>query len=146
MLQDTYDNIRNKLRIDPESRWFILFQILRTVLLVTIGRYFSVANTLTDAVRMLKISVTNPGFHMLNVGFLVTLGLSGRDLVIMSIFMILIFAVSILNERGISLREKMHEGNIVLRWLILLVGIFAVLLLGVYGPGFDASQFIYFQF
>ena len=33
-----------------------------------------------------------------------------------------------------------------LRWLIYYAAIFGILIFGVYGPGYDASQFIYFQF
>lgn len=33
-----------------------------------------------------------------------------------------------------------------LRWLIYLVGIFGILIYGIYGPAYSASEFIYFQF
>ena len=35
---------------------------------------------------------------------------------------------------------------LVVRWSVLLVLLFACVVFGIYGPGFDASQFIYFQF
>ena len=36
--------------------------------------------------------------------------------------------------------------NIWFRWLVYYGLIFAVLIFGIYGPGYDASTFIYFQF
>lgn len=146
MLQENYESLRNRLQIDTNSKAFIVFQIVRTILLVTIGRYFSFAATLTDAVRMLKITALNPGFGMLKPGVLVTLGLGSADLMIMVLFTALVFAVDLANERNISMREKLYNGSTAVRWLVLLAGIFAVLLLGIYGPGFDTSTFVYQRF
>ena len=36
--------------------------------------------------------------------------------------------------------------NLWFRWGVLLVLIVAVAIFGIYGPGYDAQQFIYFQF
>lgn len=146
MLQENYENVRNKLRIDQNSNAFIVFQIARTILLVTIGRYFSFAGTLSDAINMLKISAVNPGLQMLNPGVILSLGLSSTDLIIMTLFVIIVFAVDLVNERKISLRDKLYETSTVVRWIVLLAGIFAVLLLGIYGPGYDTSTFVYQRF
>ena len=35
---------------------------------------------------------------------------------------------------------------LVLRWTVYLLLIFAVLIFGIYGPGYDAAAFIYFAF
>ena len=32
------------------------------------------------------------------------------------------------------------------RWLIYFAGVFAIVIFGIYGPGYAESQFIYFQF
>ena len=146
MLQENYENIRNKLHIDPDKREFIIFQIARTILLVTIGRYFSFADTLTDALQMLKITAVNPGIRMLNPDVILSLGLSSADLIIMVLFVILVFAADLLNEKDISIREKLYNSCTAVRWTVLLAGIFAVLLLGIYGPGFDTSTFVYQRF
>ena len=146
MLQDNYESIRNKLHIDPDNKAFIVFQITRTIILVTIGRYFSFAATLSDAVNMLKITFADPGIHMLNRNVILSLGLGGADLIIMTAFVLLVFAVDLANEKNISFREKMYNGNIAVMWAVLMAGIFAVLLLGKYGPGYDTSTFVYQRF
>lgn len=38
------------------------------------------------------------------------------------------------------------EQNLWFRWGVLLALIAAVYIFGIYGPGYDAQQFIYFQF
>jgi hypothetical protein len=57
-----------------------------------------------------------------------------------------LIAVGVLKERGVRLREALSRQQLWFRWLVYLAAVFAVLLLGVYGPGFEASAFIYFQF
>ena len=42
--------------------------------------------------------------------------------------------------------EAVKRQQLWFRWLIYLAAIFVVLLTGIYGPGFAASSFIYFQF
>ena len=55
-------------------------------------------------------------------------------------------AVSFMQERGIKIRETLAKQNLVFRWIIYWIAIFGILTFGVYGSGYDASQFIYFQF
>ena len=48
--------------------------------------------------------------------------------------------------RSIHLIAWITNQGIWFRWLIYFAAIFGILIFGVYGPGYDASQFIYFQF
>ena len=72
------------------------------------------------------------------------LTLQTRNLLIASLA-VLLFA-DICKYRGISVIGWLNEQGIWLRWLVWFAGIFGVLIFGVYGPGYDATQFIYFQF
>ena len=49
-------------------------------------------------------------------------------------------------RKGVSVLEAVKRQQLWFRWLIYLAAIFVVLLTGIYGPGFAASSFIYFQF
>jgi D-alanyl-lipoteichoic acid acyltransferase DltB (MBOAT superfamily) len=146
LFEDTYEKIAKFFRVDPENRFFILFQMLRTIFLVTLGRYFSTAATLTDAFRMMKQTVTLFTFDIFGKGYFNTFNISKTSFMIMAAGILLIFIVDILNEKGIVLREKLYHGNLVLRWAVLYAGLFIVLLLGMYGPGYDTSTFIYQRF
>ena len=53
--------------------------------------------------------------------------------------------VSCLNEKK-NVRIRLEEQNIVFRWSILLVLIFAIIIFGQYGVGYDATSFIYGEF
>ena len=60
---------------------------------------------------------------------------------------IVIFVASVIQERSQrTIREILDEKCLALRWVVLLGGIFAVVLMGVYGPGVQASEFVYMQF
>ena len=51
--------------------------------------------------------------------------------------------VSLLQEKGYKLRESLDRQNIVFRWAVYLTAVYAVIIFGVYGIGFDAASFIY---
>ena len=57
-----------------------------------------------------------------------------------------LLGVDIAHEHGVSLRRKLGEQNLAFRWLVYIAVIVFILIYGVYGPGYNAAQFIYFQF
>lgn len=54
--------------------------------------------------------------------------------------------VSLLQEKGIHLREKISKQNLIFRWLLYYGIFFAIVILGIYGKGYNVSSFIYGQF
>ncbi|MBQ1923853.1 MAG: MBOAT family protein, partial [Lachnospiraceae bacterium] len=70
----------------------------------------------------------------------------GTDYVVTGIGILVLLAVSIYEERKGSVREMLLERPYLVRTLVW-TGLFvAVLLIGAYGAGYDASQFIYNRF
>ena len=57
-----------------------------------------------------------------------------------------VLIVSMMQEKGYSLRETVAGQNIVLRWTVYFALIFAVVIFGAYGTGYDQVAFIYGQF
>ncbi len=47
---------------------------------------------------------------------------------------------------GSGVREKLAGQNLVFRWILYYGLLFAVILFGFYGPGYDAGEFIYQNF
>jgi len=74
------------------------------------------------------------------------LGLDKANLIALAVSAFVLFSVSALRENGKISLEKTEKMNIFARWLIYYALIFAVLIFGIYGPGYAESQFIYFQF
>lgn len=66
--------------------------------------------------------------------------------VAMLISLIVIFVIDFLHYRNIFLINRIKKLPTAIQWFIYIVSILTVLIFGVWGPDFDASAFIYFQF
>ena len=75
-----------------------------------------------------------------------TMALSEKNFFVLLCGLILLMAVDYMKKRKVDFKGALARQNIWFRWLVYYGLIFAVLLLGVYGPEYDASTFIYFQF
>ena len=129
------------LKIDTtKSSWQIFCQI-RTYLLFVVGRLI----TLDDAQLILKHMKEGMYFGSLFNGSLYTIGLSRPEFLIMLVAIAICWGISLLQERG-SVRIMIKNTNTIFRWGIYYIAIFAVIIFGVYGLGYNSSEFIYMQF
>ena len=99
-----------------------------------------------DAVNMIKTLFTNWNPWILTDGSLFAIGLDGYQIFVVLASVLVLFSVSCVHYYGRNLRSAIMGTNIFARWTIIFVMIFAILIFGIYGPGYDESQFIYFQF
>ena len=74
------------------------------------------------------------------------MGLSRKDFYVLCFSIIILWAVSFMQEKGIKIREELAKQNLVFRWILYWIAIFGILTFGVYGTAYNANQFIYFQF
>lgn len=129
------------LHINTAHKGWKAFQVLRTFSLIVIGRMFPKAVSFSAALSMYA-SIFQPCTASF-VGTFFSLGLSGGDFVVILLGCLVWFVISWKQEKGLRIRQSMDGMPVLLRWGILLAGFAAVLVLGVYGPGYDASAFIY---
>lgn len=134
--------IRNKFydlcRVDRESFSFKLGQQLTTFVLVNISWIFFRADGLTAAFRMLRSSLFFSGSFL-------NMGLDAKDWNVMILSIAVLLIVSLMQER-FSVREKLEQQNFIFRYAVYLAAVITILVFGMYGPGYSASQFIYMQF
>lgn len=71
------------------------------------------------------------------------LGLSQKEFEVLFLAVALLLAVSVLQEKGIKIREWFHRQNTAIRWMIYLCSIWSIWIFGTYGYGFQAADFIY---
>ena len=142
-MEPIFHKIMNAMHIKKEKRYFQLFQILRTVVIVNIGMLIFRADNLSIAFHMFKSCFQNFSF---DIRPLAHLGLSVHDIVIILIGVVVVFIVGLIKEKGIHIRESVAKMNIVLRWSFYIVGLFVVIIFGAYGRGYDIVSFIYAQF
>ena len=144
ILEPAFAKIKQLLRINDQTFSWSLFQMIRTFLLAAFGISFFRADSLSSGFGMWKnaFAVWNP--WILFADPVDELGLSTEDYRVLqvSILVLLVTAVISIREKK-SIRELVAKQNIVFRWLVWIVPLFAVVLYGKYGPGYSAAEFIY---
>lgn len=143
LFEPIYAKCREFFKVKPESFGFKTFQVLRTVFVITIGRYFSRANSFMAAATMLAYTFKTFNPWVLFDGTFYTLGLDQKNFLFMLLMIAVLFAVDAIREKGTKLRESISQQGIVFRWIIYFAAIFAIIVFGMYGQGFDAASFIY---
>lgn len=140
----------DRMRVDRGSFGYKAIQVLITFTLVCIAWVFFRADTIQDAFRYLAIFVSQPDPWVLFGGASTTLlsfGLDGLELNILVVSLMALLAVDVLKYRnGQTIDAFLLEQPLAFRWAILLLLIGFVIAFGQYGAGYDANQFIYFQF
>lgn len=134
-----------KLKIRTDCFSWELWQMLRTFTLCCIGRVFFRAADLGVAVDIFKNMFDEFGLRFVMNDALFNYGLTEDQFNVTIIFIIVLFIADMLQEK-MHLRERLSQQNLIFRWSIVLIGIFIILIFGMYGPGYDASSFIYEQF
>ena len=122
-----------------QKRWYGCFEILRTFALMNLIRIVDLFPNVGEYFRRLGSLFSS--FH---VPF-PDLGLTGLDYGILLCGMVLMLTVGLLQERYGSVRELLWERS-GLRYALTIGLLLVVLLMGNYGIGYDAGNFIYNQF
>lgn len=143
LMEPVYKKMAAKCHINTNSRGWKVWQIIRTFILVNIGWYFDMAGSFKDALIMMKYTVVGFSPSLLFDGSLLRLGIGVRDYWIILIGCIVIFVISLLKEKGVSIRESIANKNIVIRWGIWYVFILLIIIFG-YTEGVQA--FLYANF
>lgn len=138
--------VANILNVRQNVFSYKVFQIALTFFVVTIAWIFFRAASLRQALDMITNMFMQANTWVLFDGSLFTLGLDAKDFNVLIVFIVVMMIVDYLRSKKIPLAEKFGKQNILMQWLVFLVGIWVILVFGVYGPGYDATQFIYFQF
>ncbi len=123
-----------------------LFRRIRTYFLFALSCVITSAPGLWEAARRIKrlvLSSANFGFFELYNGRILDMEITMLDINILIIAVILVFIVDVLNERRGSVRVLIQKQSIIFRWSIWIALFVFVLIYGMYGPGYDAAQFIY---
>ena len=144
LIEPVYKRMNARLPRLTASKGFHIFRVLRTFVIVNIGWFFDRCARGSDALRMMSAVLTD--WRGAQLAHLSSLGVSAVDLRVLALAVLLLFFVSLAQERGVQVREKVCALWLPLRWLVLIGGVMVVLLCGVWGSGFNEAAFIYYQF
>ena len=145
-LAPLYNKFHGRFPSVAGRRAYRVFQILRTFWLMNFIRSFDIYVGIMNTFRMMLSVFTEfdlTGFLYRNVSEL-TLPIS--DYVSAGIGLIVLFWISWLGRDGMDYRDKWATYIWPLRYIIVGIILFMVLILGAYGHGYDGRQFIYNQF
>lgn len=132
-----------KVALPETSRLRRFLAMVVTYSIFAFGLIFFRADSFGTGLAMVKSAFARFNPWILVDGSLYQLGLSQKELWVLTTSTLLLILVSFLQERGIRIRDKINSQNLVIRWSIYFIAIWSVWILGTYGFGFDAKDFIY---
>lgn len=140
------DRLLDKWKIRTDCFSWRHFQMFRTFILIMFGRMLYRAPSLSAAFHMIGSMFRDFNPYFLTDGTIFSLGVDEHGMLILCIAIAVLFVISILQERGVKIRETLERQNLIFRWLVYLAAIFVIILAGAYGPGYDAAAFVYEAF
>lgn len=146
LMAQNYRKWMKNCHIDGKSKGWKIFQIARTFLLVNISWFFDRADTVPQALAMMKNAVTC--FHPEDL-LKVHVGTAGTVYTVLALGILaagcgVIFIVSFLQENGMKIRATIAAKPWLVRWAVYLILLFSIPMLG--QPPDSTGGFIYAQF
>ena len=129
-----------------EKKWYGGFEILRMFILMNLIRIVDLFPNVGDYFSRIGSLFTTFNFCILWDGTMMKLGLTGLDYIILACGIVLVFTVSLIQEKKGSIRELLWQKNPIVRYGLIFALLVIVLLMGSYGVGYNASAFIYNAF
>lgn len=133
--------INKWLKINTSAPTWELFRMIRTFMIFVLGKMISAQKSLYDVKMVLWGIFRN--IHLNDISVIYDFGLSKIDFMIVLWGMLFVFMVSLMQEKGISVRESIARWNAVPRWMFYSTALSIVLLVGIYGAEYDTSSFAY---
>lgn len=132
--------IRTKLKINQENIIYKIYEMLRTTLFVVIGMMLFRSHSLMTFIKSFMNLFKKGPINIMDFG------LKPFDFIVLIIYIIALIIIGIYQEKGIVIYDKIKKQNIFIKYLIYFVAIISIIILGIYGKGYDTSSFIYGQF
>lgn len=145
MLQPVKNKIVSVCHLNRESLGHKFICAIGTFVLVDFSWIFFRAGSTTGAIQIIKqMFVKNP--WILFDGSLYDCGLDSKNFILLLICISLLLFSDYCKYKKIKIREIILKQDFWFRWLFFICSILFILIFGIYGPSFDESNFIYFQF
>ena len=134
------------LRLHPDSLGYRLAQGAITFILVDFSWLFFRASSLREAKALLQSIFTQRNPWVLFDGSLFQCGLDSANFTLMMVCIGVLAFADVCKRRGVCVRKIILKQDYWFRWVFIAASILLILLFGKWGPAFDKSSFIYFQF
>ena len=132
-------------RIDRNSKPVNALKIIRTLIFVVCGMTLFRADSIKVWFNMIKKVFV--GFH--GGTFLkdaLSCGMDKQDFIIIIIGAAIMLIISVLQEKGLNIRDSLAKRALPVRWAVYACLILSIIIFGAYGVGYETVDFIYGQF
>lgn len=147
IMDEHFEKAKSKLKIKNDAYGWQGFQIIRTFILTAIiPRIITRANSLGDSARIVKRILVKPQFSEVFTGEVLSHGIDKLNMIVLIIAIVMWIVIAIIKEKGVSIRDTIAAKPLPIRWFIYMAGFYIIVIFGVYGPGYDASSFVYMGF
>ena len=145
VLEPLRSKVRSLLQIDEKSQMCVLWKRFCTFVMITISWVIFRSASLKAGLSMLKKIVTDVTPWVFFDGTLYQFGIEQKNFLAWILCVVLLAVIEHQQKKG-NIREMLERQHLIVRWGIYLGAIALVAILGVYGPGYSATQFLYGQF
>ena len=119
---------------------------LVSYLAVSIAWVFFRANGAREALSVIRSAFYLNNFSIFQSGEVFSCGVDLPNAIVLLFSLGLLLTADISLKKGIRIREQVCRWNGVLRVLFVSLSVLVILLFGIYGPAFNAANFIYYRF
>ncbi len=146
MTSSIREKINNILRLNPFTLCHRMMRVFITFILIDFSWIFFRANNLTQAVNVIQSIFEADNINIFLDGSLYNAGLDSKNWGVLIISVMVIWAVDLVNAKGIYVRNIICNQNYLARWIIIAASVTGILLFGIWGSEYISGNFIYFQF
>ena len=143
-LKPLYEKADNRLGY-RKLKYYKVFEIIRTTAIVCCLQMLDYYRDIAEAFRMFFSMFTSVNYAAVFTKGMWSIGLSAADYIVIFAGVVIMFAVSLL-ERKCPVRDRLAKRNYIIRYTVFLVIFLLIAVFGIYGTGYESSQFIYNQF
>lgn len=151
VIGDISEPIRNKINykfeVNTACMSYRLGKVFITFALTCFAWIFFRMNSLSNSIVFIKRMITRPNFWVLHNQSLYSIGLDRIEMnILLGSLMVLLLVDAVRYIKGITLDKYLKNQNLWFRWGTIIILFLATIIYGIYGPLYDSTQFIYFQF
>lgn len=145
-LEPLRSKVLNFLHADEDARYWRIPQILKTWVIIFVGELFFRSNGLLAGFRMFASMFRDFAFEDLWNGTILRLGLDMADYLVIAAGCLVVACVGIIKERKLLGEAGLQTFRTPVRWSLYYGLIFAVIIFGAYGVGYQQVDLIYANF
>ena len=135
-----------RLGIDGDSTAWKRFQMVRTTLIFSLGRLITVPDDFGISLDIFRSMFTQFNPWAFWDGTLYTAGLDRGNFILSLLLIGLLLLVEQSQIKNGPIRDRIARLKLPVRWVVWYAALAGILILGIYGAGYDASSFDYMNF